>query len=66
MTWKEEILMEKNSILRQRKELKKRSHKVVKSHFGILFFLTLIMILFGTEGDLVLSGWGRSESGHFF
>ena len=53
--------MEKNGILKQRKELKKRSHKIVKSHFVFLFFLTLIMLLFGTENRLSLSGWSRQN-----
>ncbi len=54
--------MEKDSIFRQRKELKKNSHKVVRSHFAILLFLTLIMLLFGTEGSIALSSWGKSET----
>ena len=55
--------MEKFSILKQRKELKRNSHRVVRSHYFILFFLTLVMILFGTEYSYVKESW--SETGAF-
>ena len=41
--------MDRYAIVKQRKELKKRSHQVVRSHYVILTFLILLMILFGTE-----------------
>ncbi len=40
---------EKNVIFRQRKEMKKRSHQIVRSHYVVLLFVTLILMLFGTE-----------------
>ncbi|MBQ4177054.1 MAG: DUF975 family protein [Lachnospiraceae bacterium] len=52
--------MEKNAILKQRKELKKNGHRVVRGHYITLFFLTLVMILFGTEYSYVRNGWGPS------
>ena len=54
--------MEKDSILKQRKELKKRSRRVVKTHFFILFFVSLVMILFGTEYGASVGGWGGMVS----
>ena len=59
----EDHSMEKFSILKQRKELKRNSHRVVRSHYFILFFLTLVMILFGTEYSYVKESW--SETGAF-
>ena len=41
--------MEKDSIFDQRKELKKKSHMVVKGHYIVLVFLMLVLILFGLE-----------------
>ena len=52
--------MEKYTILNQRKELKKKSHGVVRSHYMILFFLTLVIILFGTEFSYIKDSWGEN------
>ena len=52
--------MEKNRIFRQRKEIKKSSHKVVRGHYFVLVFLCLFVMLFGTEYGNVLSGWSES------
>ena len=41
--------MEKHAILKQRKELKKNSHRIVRSHYMVLFFLTLVLVLFGVD-----------------
>ena len=49
--------MKEPSILSQRKDLKKRGHAVIKSHYLILVFLVLVMTLFGTEFRTSLSGW---------
>ena len=49
--------MKEPSIFSQRKDLKKRSHAVIKSHYLILVFLVLVMTLFGTEFRTSLSGW---------
>lgn len=49
--------MEADSVFGQRKELKKRSHKVVKEHYLILVFLSLVMILFGTEFNYSITGF---------
>ncbi len=53
--------MEKDFILKQRKELKRKSRQVVKSHFFTLFFLSLVMILFGSEFNLSIMSWGSSS-----
>ena len=47
-------------ILRQRKELKKRSHQIVRSHYLVLLFLTLVVILFGTEFTYIKENWGEN------
>ena len=52
--------MEKYAILKQRKELKKKSHAVVRSHYMVLFFLTLVIILFGTEFSYIKDSWGEN------
>ena len=52
--------MEKYTILKQRKELKKKSHAVVRSHYMVLFFLTLVIILFGTEFSYIKDSWGEN------
>ena len=41
--------MEKNAIYAQRREMKKKCHGIVRSHYVVLVFLSLILILFGTE-----------------
>ena len=41
--------MEKNAIFRQRKELKKKGHAVVKSHYIVLIFLKMLLSVFGLE-----------------
>ncbi|MCR5161203.1 MAG: DUF975 family protein [Lachnospiraceae bacterium] len=47
---------EKDLILRQRKELKKRAHEVFRSHYVLLAFLILVMAIFGVEFTGSLSG----------
>ena len=49
-----------NSILARRKELKKKGHSVVRSHYFLLVFLMLIMTLFGTEFRGAVSRWGKN------
>lgn len=56
--------MEKDSVFRQRKELKRKSHQVVRKHYFVLVFLTLILALFGLEYTSSTMGWGKS-SGNF-
>ena len=51
--------MEKDAIFRQRKELKKNGHAVVKSHYLVLIFLTLILVFYGTEYTYTTIGWGK-------
>ena len=53
--------MQKNAILKQRKELKRKSHAIVKSHYFVLVFLMLLLTLFGTEFRGSLSGWGETS-----
>ena len=55
--------MEKDLIFGQRKEIKKKSHTIVKSHYFLLFILSLIMILFGTEYRLSGVGIGKLNYG---
>ncbi len=55
--------VEKGAILGQRKEIKKRGREIVKSHYFLLFFLALVMILFGREYSLATAGWGESVNG---
>ena len=48
--------MEKNLIFEQRKELKKRSHQVVRGHYFLLTFLIIVMAFFGTEFKMAKDG----------
>ena len=54
--------MQKDEIFLQRKEMKQKSHAVVRSHYVVLVFLTLILIMFGTEFNYNLMGWGKLTS----
>jgi len=59
--------MEKNLIFKQRKELKKRSHQVVRGHYFLLTFLIIVMAFFGTEFKMAkdgLSNDSRQFLGH--
>lgn len=59
--------MEKNLIFEQRKELKKRSHQVVRGHYFLLTFLIIVMAFFGTEFKMAkdgLSNDSRQFLGH--
>ena len=47
----------KNTVFVRRKELKQRGHGVIRKHYMMLAFLMVIMMLFGTEFRLSLSGW---------
>ena len=49
------------TIFAERKELKKNAHKVIRSHFVVLVFLMLVLVLFGTEFRTSLSGWGQNQ-----
>lgn len=48
------------SIYDRRKELKKKSHATMKRHYLILVFMMMLMTLFGTEFNTVMSGWGET------
>ena len=48
--------MEKNLIFEQRKELKKRSHQVVRGHYFLLTFLIIVMAFLGTEFKMAKDG----------
>ena len=52
--------MEKNAVFVQRKELKKKAHAVLRSHYIVLIFLMLLMALFGTEFTFSTSDWRNS------
>ena len=41
--------MDKNAIFSARKEMKKKSHQVVREHYVILALICLILSLFGAE-----------------
>ena len=62
MLMESETAAEKGAILRQRKEIKAKGRAVVKSHYFLLFFVALVMILFGREYRLATAGWGESVS----
>ena len=47
----------KDQIFNQRREMKEKSHAVVRSHYFVLFILSLVLVLFGTEFSTTLSGW---------
>ena len=47
----------KNEILNQRKEIKAKSHAVIKSHYFVLTFLMLVLALTGLEYDLPFKQW---------
>ena len=52
--------MENNAVFRQRKELKKRGHAVVKNHYLLLVFLCLVLALFGDEYNYSFSAFETS------
>ncbi|MBQ9065427.1 MAG: DUF975 family protein [Blautia sp.] len=52
--------MDKNSIFARRKEIKKKSHQVVRKHYIRLFFLTLALFLLGNELTLSRGTMGDS------
>ena len=54
--------MKNNAVFAQRKELKKCAHTVVRRHYILLVFLTLILTLFGTEFSYSIMGWGSRGS----
>ena len=64
MEEKETARTEKDAILKQRKELKKRAHQVTRGHYVLLVFLLLIMALFGREfrGSLAMLEPGPAQS----
>ena len=55
----EDQTLQKDQLFGQRKEMKKKAHAVVRSHYFGMIFLMLIMILFGTEYGISLAGWGK-------
>ena len=54
--------MEKDAIFKQRKQLKKQGHQMVRKNYAILAFLVLILALFGTEFGLSLSKSGLGKN----
>ena len=48
--------MERNSVFRQRREMKKKSCGIVKDHYVVLIFLTLVLIIFGLEFETSMIG----------
>ena len=50
-----------SSIFIHRKDLKKSGHCIVRKHYFVLAFLTLILVLFGAEYRFVLMGWEQVE-----
>ena len=48
-------------ILKERKEIKKQGHKVLRSHYLVLVFLCLILILSGEEFTFSRTGLGGVE-----
>ena len=53
---------EKDVLFQQRKEMKQAAHAVVRSHYLVLVFLTLILILFGAEINISTMGWGSKSA----
>ena len=49
--------MEKDAIFNHRKELKQRSHQVLRGHYVVLIFLMLVMTVFGTEYSFSTMNW---------
>ena len=56
------MIKENCEIFAQRKELKSRSHKVLRSHYFLLVFLTLVLSLFGLEATGSLNGFERATN----
>lgn len=52
----------KDRIFEQRKQLKKHAHAVVKSHYPLLVFMVLLVMLFGTEFRVTTIGMGKVKS----
>ena len=50
---------EKDAILHQRKEIKEKSHQVLRSHFFVLVFLMIVLSLIGLEFQFSLTGWEK-------
>ena len=53
--------MEKDAIFLQRREMKKKCHGIVKSHYIVLVFLSLVLILFGTEYNYTTALLGKNS-----
>ena len=51
--------MEKDEIFLQRRELKKKSHEVIRKHYFLLTFLTLLLSFMGLEFSRSFTGWER-------
>ena len=49
--------MEKDRLFAARKEIKKKGHSIVRGHYFVLIFLTLLLILFGSEFNYSKSPW---------
>ena len=54
----EEEAPKKNLIFKDRRQMKKKAHKVVRGHYVILLFATLMIILFGSEYTYSTFGLG--------
>ena len=59
-TVRQERAAQKDAILAARRDIKRQGHAVVKSHYMVLVFLTLVMVLFGTEFQYATSGWNTN------
>lgn len=49
----------KDAILLQRKEIKEKSHQVLRSHYFVLTFLMIVLSLLGVEFHYSLTGWEK-------
>ena len=53
---------EKNAIFGQRIQLKKHAKEVVKTHYVLMVFLVLLLMLFGTEFQWTTIGMGKLKN----
>ena len=52
--------MEKDLIFSQRKEIKKKSHQIVRHHYFLLTFLIILAAFFGTEFKMAKDGLSKN------
>ena len=55
MTW---VIMERE-ILKERKTMKQKAIQVIKGHYVLLIFMTLVLTVFCNEFNYSISSWGR-------